>query len=454
MSSYKLKKGYDLRIEGAAEVVLESIARPTQVAVDGTEFHGLRPKMMVKAGDKVKAGSPLFLQKGTENFFFTSPVSGTVKDVVRGERRVLQEVVIDADEKDEFEEFQTISSGDLLNTSREVILEQVLKSGVFANVTARPFAVLADPSDTPRDIFVTAYLTGPLAPEVNLIIQGKEAAFQAGINALSKLTSGSVHVSIEGGRADLSDALKSVANAKVHQFNGPHPAGNVGIQIHHIAPMKKDEVVWTLDLAGVISIGQVFLEGKVSNERVIALTGECVSERKHYKVVSGSAVAQVTANKLANDKDVRFISGDVLTGRNVGTKGFLGTTDSQLTVIPEVPGYDFMGWMKPGLDKESYSKTFLSWLSPSKKYSHNTGYHGGVRAFVQTGVYETVVPMDIYPVHLIKCIMAEDIEAMEGLGILEVAPEDFALCDYICVSKIEVQDTLRKGLDLYRKEGC
>ncbi|EDM25719.1 Na(+)-translocating NADH-quinone reductase subunit A [Lentisphaera araneosa HTCC2155] len=453
MSSYKLKKGYDLRIKGDAEATLETLPRPTQVALDGREFHGLRPKMMVKAGDKVKAGSPLFLQKGTENFYFTSPVSGTVKDVKRGERRVLQEVIVDADETDEFEEFQAISAGDLLNTSREVILEQILKSGLFGQVLARPFAVLADPAVEPRDIFVSAYLTGPLAPEINLILEGNEAAFQAGINALSKLTTGSVNLGIEGGRSDLSEALKNPANAKVHHFNGPHPAGNVGIQIHHIAPINKDEVVWTLTAQAVISIGNLFIQGKVVSEKVIALTGESIDKRKHVKVITGASVADVTKGRVKSDENLRYISGDVLSGRTI-TGGFIGSSTSQLTVIPEINKMEFMGWVLPGNEKESFSRTFFSFLSPNKKYSHNTGYHGGERAFVQTGAYESVVPMDLYPVHLIKCIMAGDLEAMEGLGILEVAPEDLALCDFVCVSKIEVQDTLRKGLDFFRKEGC
>jgi Na+-transporting NADH:ubiquinone oxidoreductase subunit A len=453
MSSYKLKKGYDLRIKGEAEATLETLPRPTQVALDGREFHGLRPKMMVKAGDKVKAGSPLFLQKGTENFYFTSPVSGTVKEVQRGARRVLQEVIVEADEKDEFEEFQTISSGDLLNTSREVILEQILKSGLFGQILARPFAIIADPAVEPRDIFVSAFLTAPLAPEINLILEGNEAAFQAGINALSKLTSGSVNLGIEGGRADLSEALKNPANAKVNQFNGAHPAGNVGIQIHHVAPINKDEVLWTLSPQAVISIGNLFLQGKVVSEKVIALTGESIDQRKHVKVITGASIAEVTKGRVKADADLRYISGDVLSGRTI-TGGFLGITASQVTVIPEIEKMEFMGWALPGGEKESFSRTFPSFLSPKKKYSHNTGYHGGVRAFVQTGAYESVVPMDIYPVHLIKCIMAGDLEAMEGLGILEVAPEDFALCDFICVSKIEVQDLLRKGLDFFRKEGC
>ena len=452
MSSYKLKEGYNLRIKGEADSSLDIIPRPQQVAINGSEFHGLRPKMMVKPGEKVKAGSPLFLQKGTESFYFTSPVSGTVKEVVRGERRVLKEVIIDADEQDEFEEFQTITAGDLLNTSREVILEQILKSGLFAQVQSRPFAVLADPSDTPRDIFVSAYLTGPLAPEINVILEGNEAAFQAGLNALSKLTSGSVHLGLEDGRSDLSDALKNAANAKINYFSGPHPAGNVGIQIHHVAPINKDEVVWTLTPQALIAIGNLFLQGKVVSERVIAVTGESVNKANHVKVIAGAPVADIVKDRLATEEEVRYISGDVLSGQKLGA--FLGFNASQLTVIPEIEKMEFMGWVLPGGEKESFSRTFLSFLSPNKKYSHNTGYHGGVRAFVQTGVYESVVPMDIYPVHLIKCIMAGDLEAMEGLGILEVAPEDFALCDFVCVSKIEVQDLLRKGLDYFRKEGC
>ncbi|NQZ60061.1 MAG: NADH:ubiquinone reductase (Na(+)-transporting) subunit A, partial [Lentisphaeraceae bacterium] len=253
--------------------------------------------------------------------------------------------------------------------------------------------------------------------------------------------------------SDLSDALTKAANVKINSFKGPHPAGNAGVQIHHIKPVNKGDVVWTLTPQTVINIGKLFIEGKANYERVIAVAGESVgaSERKHYRTIAGAPIASILKSPAPDN--ARVICGDVLTGAKKDAEAFITPSCNLITLIPEILEKEFMGWMKPNVDVESYSRTFLSWLLPKKKFSHNTGYHGGERAFVATGEYESVVPMDIYPVHLVKCLMYRDIEAMEGLGILEVAPEDFALCDYICVSKIEVQDIIRKGLELYRKEG-
>jgi Na+-transporting NADH:ubiquinone oxidoreductase subunit A len=451
MATYTLKKGYDLRIQGSPESVLEDAALPETIAVDPREFLGIRAKLCVKVGDKVKAGSVLFFSKDCEDLKFTSPVSGEVTEIRRGERRALQEIIIKSDGAGSAEEFKAISSEDLLHTSREDILGTILKSGMFASFIQRPFAIVPNPQNVPRDIFVSAYSTAPLSGDVNLIVKGNEASFQAGLNALSKLTDGSVYLSHEHG-ATVSDAIIKAANVKINTFKGPHPAGNVGVQIHHIKPIKKGQYVWTLNPQAVINIGKLFIEGKASYQRVVAVAGESSTSRKHYRTIAGAPLSSIVGNNVSG-ADVRYISGDVLSGKKKCKDGYLGWNDNLVTLIPEITEKEFMGWVSPGMSKESFSNTFLSWLSPSKKYSHNTGYHGGVRAFVATGEYESVVPMDIYPVHLIKSIMCGDIEAMEGLGILEVAPEDFALCDFICVSKIEAQTILREGLDLYLKEG-
>jgi Na+-transporting NADH:ubiquinone oxidoreductase subunit A len=451
MATYTLKKGYDLRIVGAPESTLEDAPRPESVAVDPRDFFGIRPKLSVKVGDKVKAGSPLFCSKDCEDLKFTSSLSGEVVEIRRGDRRSLQEIVVKADGSDAHEEFTAISSDDLLQTPRETILSTLLKSGMFVSFIQRPFAIVPDPAVVPRDIFVSAYFTGPLRADVNVALKGNEAAFQAGLNALSKLTDGDVYLNHETGKSDLSDAITKAANVKTNTFSGPHPAGNVGVQIHHIKPVKKGDVVWTLTPQQVINVGKLFIEGKANFERIIAVAGESAPVKKHIKTIAGAPVKTVAGDKVSTD--ARCISGDVLSGVQKNLDGFIGWHANQLTIIPEIQKKEFMGWMLPSPKTESYSRTFFSWLSPGKKFSHNTGYHGGERAFVATGEYESVMPMDIFPVHLIKCIMYADIEAMEGLGILEVAPEDFALCDFICVSKIETQTILRDGLELYRKEG-
>lgn len=453
MATYSLKKGYNLRIVGEPESAIEDAPKPETVAVDSRDFFGVRPKLTVKEGDKVKAGSPVMMSKSNNDIKFTSPVSGEVVEIRRGERRSLQEIVIKSDGKDESEEFPVISSGDILTSTRETILSNILKSGLFVSFLQRPFAVVPDPSVTPRDIFISAYFTGPLHADINQILSGNEAAFQAGLNALSKLTDGDVYLSHEAGANGLSEAVTKAANVKINTFKGPHPAGNVGIQIHHIKPVGKGDVVWTVTPQTVVNIGKLFIEGKPNFERVVAVCGEKAKDKKHIKTIAGANLKAILKGKVDESAEVRYICGDVLSGSKKNADGFMAWECNQISLIPEIQNKEFMGWLLPGPNKESYSRTFWSWLSPGKKFSHNTGYHGGVRAFVATGDYESVVPMDIFPVHLIKCIMYGDIEAMEGLGILEVAPEDFALCDFICVSKIEVQQTLREGLDLYRKEG-
>ena len=453
MATYSLKKGYNLRITGEPESVIEDAPKPESVAVDARDFFGVRPKLTVKVGDKVKAGSPVLMSKDCNDVKLTSPISGEVVEIRRGDRRALQEIVIKSDGADTVEEFPVISSGDILTSTRETILNNILKSGLFVSFQQRPFAIVPDSTVTPRDIFISAYLTGPLHADINLILKGNEAAFQAGLNALSKLTDGDVYLAHEAGKSDLSEALTKAANVKINTFKGPHPAGNVGVQVHHIKPVNKGEVVWTVTPQTVINLGKLFIEGKPNFERVVAVCGESAKVRKHIKTIAGAPLKTILNGKVDESQEVRYICGDVLSGSKKEADGFLAWETNQISLIPEINKKEFMGWMLPNPNKESFSRTFWSWMSPNKKYSHNTGYHGGERAFVATGEYEAVVPMDIFPVHLIKCIMFGDIEAMEGLGILEVAPEDFALCDFICVSKIEVQEILRQGLDLYRKEG-
>lgn len=446
-ASIRLKRGFNLRIDGAAEKTLVSEVNSALYGVKPTDFPGLTPKLNVKTGDKVLAGSPLFHDKVRPEILFTSPVSGTVTVISRGERRKLLEIVIEKG-GDEFIDF---GKENLTDLSREKIKESLLKSGLWPSVRQRPYNIVAHPTDVPKAIFISGFDTSPLAPDYNFIAGNTSLTdLKAGIKALKKLTDGKIHLVLNG-NGEASEHLKNTEDVEISYFSGPHPAGNTGVHIHHLSPLNKGEVVWTVNLQDIITIGKLFTEGIYKNERIIALTGSEVLHPQYYKVRSGLSVISIVKENV-KPGNLRYISGNVLTGTKINSDGFLGFYDSQITVIPEGNYYEFFGWMKPGINKFSFSKTFASKLFPKKSYNLDTNLHGGERAFVMTGQYEKVVPMDIYPMQLLKAILAEDIEMMESLGIYEIAEEDFALCEFICPSKIEIQSIVRKGLDLMVRE--
>lgn len=443
----KIRKGLNIKLAGKAEKVLEKTELLSTYAVKPTDFPGLVPKLLVKPEDKVKAGTPLFYDKNKPEVLFTSPVSGTVKTINRGERRAILEVIVESDGSQVFEQFET---GNLESLSRDEVKAIILKSGAWPGIIQRPYAVVANPTDSPKSIFISGLDSAPLASDYDYAITGEEAAMQKGVDVLRKLTDGAVHLTVAADNATNS-IFNRIKGVEYHQISGPHPAGNVGIQIHHIAPINKGDVVWTLDPWAVIILGRLFLKGIYDAQKVIALVGSEVLKPRYYRVISGAGIEKIVAGKVS-DAPLRYISGNVLTGEKVTTHGFLGYYHNTLTVIPEGKHFEFLGWAAPGFNKFSASKTFLSSLLPKKTYRLDTNLNGGERAYVMTGQYEKVVPMDIYPVHLIKAILAEDIEAMENLGIYEVAEEDFALCEYVCTSKIEVQEIVRRGLDMMMKE--
>ncbi|MFA5819664.1 MAG: Na(+)-translocating NADH-quinone reductase subunit A [Bacteroidales bacterium] len=446
-SSVKLKKGLDIRIMGGAEKVLATEVQSTYYGVKPVDFPGLTPKLNVKPGDKVLAGTPLFHDKIHPEILFTSPVSGEVLSITRGDRRKLLEIVVEK-EGDEFIDF---GKSDPASLSREKIKETLLISGLWPAVRQRPYHIVAHPSDVPKAIFISGFDTAPLAPDYNFIMDNSSATlFRSGISVLKKLTDGKINLVLNG-KGGSSELLKKAAEVEISHFSGPHPAGNVGVHIHHLDPINKGEIVWFVNLQDVVAIGRLFEEGIYNHVRIIALTGSEVLYPQYYKVRSGASISALVKNnvKMGN---LRYISGNVLTGSRIEPDGYLGYYDSQVTVIPEGDYYEFFGWMMPGIDKFSFSKTFASSLIPRKSYSLDTNLHGGERAFVMTGQYEKVVPMDIYPMQLLKAILAEDIDLMENLGIYEIAEEDFALCEFICPSKIEIQSIVRKGLDLMIKE--
>ena len=447
----RLKKGFTINLAGKATQKIGESAPPDSVAIKPSDFHGIYiPKVVVKEGDTVKAGSPLFHDKKLERVQFTSPVSGEVVRITRGEKRSLLEVVVLADKTTEYQSFRKYTVSEIANLQAEEIKSQMLDAGVWANLVQRPFGILADPSSTPKAIHISAFDTAPLAPDYSFLFKGQDQFFQVGIDILKKLTPGAVHINIHNA-SDLSTVFSQAKGAEVNKFSGPHPAGCVGVQIHHIDPINKGDVVWTIAPAGVIQIGKLFLQGIYDASRLVAVTGSEVKNPQYVRSVTGASIKSLTSNNV-NGENVRYISGNVLTGANVGKDGYLGFFDQQVTVIPEGNDYEFLGWIMPGANKLSVQRAWglFSFLMPGKEYTLNTNTHGEPRAIVQTGVWEQLVPMDVLPGHLIKSILAEDIDEMEALGIYEVIEEDFALCEFADVSKHNVQGILREGLELIR----
>lgn len=445
----KLKRGFDINLAGKAEKKIAEVAQPETFALKPTDFHGiLRPKVLVKEGDNVKAGTPILFDKKNDRVMHTAPVSGEIAEIRRGEKRRLEEIVILADKDIEYESFQKASISDLQNMKREEILDQLLASGVWPNIVQRPYGIVANPEETPKAIFISGFDSHPLAPDYGTLFKGEEQYFNAGLEALKKLTPGTIHLNLK-----LNDEIPGIfsqaSNVQINKFAGPHPAGCVGVQIHHLDPINKGDVVWTINPYGVIQTGKLFLEGKYDASKVIAVAGSEVKNPQYYKTYTGASIKNFVENNVSGDH-LRFISGNVLTGEKISATGFLGFFDHLLTVIPEGDYYEFFGWIAPTSKKLSFQRGFglLSFLNPSKEYAVDTNTHGEPRAFVQTGVFEKVTPMDILPTFLMKAILAEDFDEMEELGIYEVIEEDLALCEFVDVSKHDVQAIIREGINL------
>ena len=443
----RLKKGLNIQLIGEANKVYATAEAAKTYEVKPTDFHGLIPKLTIKVGDKVKAGSVIFFDKYNEKVKFCSPVSGEITDIVRGEKRRILKIVISAEADIQYQEFSTSKLEDL---SREQIIDKMLCSGVWPFVRQKPYDIIANPTDMPKSIFISSFCSAPITIDNDFAMYGMDELFQKGLDVVSKLTSGITHLNIDG-NSNPSKLFTTAKGVQINKISGAHPAGNVGVQIHHIDPINKDDVVWYLNPQDILVIARLFSQGKYDVSRIVALSGSAVERPKYYRTISGAQLAPLLNINL-NESNNRVISGDILSGTKISKSGCLGFYDTSITVIPEGDEAEFLGWILPGLHKFSMSRTFLSWLTPTKKYKLDTNLHGEERAYVMTGEYEKVLPMDVYPTHLIKAIMIEDIELMENLGIYEVSPEDFALCEFVCTSKIEVQKLIRHGLDLVRKE--
>ena len=445
-----LKKGLDLPISGMAAQNTKKVIIPDVVAVKPTDFRGLVPKLLVREGDKVLAGTPVLADKMSQNILFASPVSGTVAEVVRGEKRKLLEVRIKADEKQEYVDFGVKKVADL---SAEQIRKALLEAGLWPAITQRPYGIIANPEAKPKAIFVSAFSTAPLAADAEYALREDFEHIQTAVNALAKLTDGGVHFSLNSENYS-GTPFHKVENVIQHTFTGKHPAGNVGVQIHHISPIRKGETVWTVSLLMLAAIGKLFNTGKYDVRRKIAVTGPKAINPAYVEAYPGIAIKDLKDFYDASE-NLRYVSGDVLTGTNVGAEGYLGFFDNQVTILEEGNKYELLGWAKPFRPSLfSTSRTYFSWLTPKKRYDMDTNLHGGPRAFVMNDVYSKVLPMDLYPVQLLKACLANDIDKMEKFGIYEVLEEDLALCEYVCPSKIYIQQIITDGIALMLKEMC
>ena len=446
-----IRRGYDIKLEGLAEKRIVNLPISDVISVKPSDFLQVIPKPVVESGDQVSAGQLIFLDKKRPELRFTSPVSGEIADIVRGEKRRILEIRILPDKSDiRYIEFPVADPKDL---SRDTIIERLLESGCWNYIRQRPFSIIANPTNKPKAIFVSCFDSSPLAPDLGYIIDFEKENFRSGLKVLSILSEGHLHMGLAGGpREGLKESIfAGIASHNIHYFHGPHPAGNVGIQIHHIDPIQKGEIVWFVNPQDVMIIGCLFNEGRYRADRVVALTGSSIHKTHYVRTVTGESMKNILSGKIKEHS--RIIQGNVLHGHISSTSDFLSFYTNQVTAIPEGDNPEFLGWLLPGLRKLSMSRTFFSWLFPKRVYNLDTNTHGEERAFVMTGQYDKVLPMNIFPVFLLKAILAKDIEKMEALGIYEVAEEDFALCEFVCTSKIEVQQIISEGLELIQAEG-
>lgn len=443
----RIKKGLNINLVGAAEQTTSKAVLSNVYAIQLSDFHGITPKMIVKQGAEVKAGEPLFYNKNIENMLFVSPVSGELVEIERGDRRRILTLKILADKTQEAFAGAVL---DVEKASKEELKAALLKSGCWPFIKQRPYDVVANPDATPKSIFISGYSSAPLQADLDYVLQGKEKELQAAITALGKLTPGKVHVTVGSSG---NSPLATLNGIELHKVSGPHPAGLVGTHISKLDPINKGETVWTVSPQDLVIIGEYLLTGKFNAERVVALAGSSVKAPKYYSTKIGAEISTFLYASGVNEENFRVINGDVLTGTKSKPDGYLGFYNNTVTVIPEGDDYELFGWNKPVFNKISATRALtFSWMQPNKKYELDTNTNGEHRAFVVTGQYEEVFPMDIFPMQLLKACMVKDLDEMEQLGLYEVAPEDFSLTEFICISKQPHQKIIREGLDLLQKE--
>lgn len=445
----KLRKGLDINLKGKAAKQKFSVKAAAQYALVPDDFVGMTPKVVVREGDKVKAGDALFVNKKQTDVKFASPVSGVVQAVVRGDRRKVLRVVVEADKDQQYVDF---GQKQVASLDGDAVVKALLEAGLFGYINQLPYAVSTTPDQKPRAVFVSALRDMPLAGDFEYELQGNEEDFQTGLTALSKVAP--VYLGI--GAKQTSKALTEAKDVEVNVFDGRCPAGNVGVQVNNIAPVNKGEVVWTVDPTAVIFFGRLFRTGKVDLRRLVAVAGSEITKPEYAEVLVGQPIADLLEGRLAAKNHVRIINGNPLTGRKATMDDFVGGHTSEITVIPEGDNVDEMlGWILPRTNDFSVSRSYFSWLfGKNKEYALDARVKGGERHMIMSGEYDKVLPMDIYAEYLIKAIIAGDIDRMEQLGIYEVAPEDFAVAEFVDSSKLELQHIVRQGLDMLRKENA
>ncbi|MBT4958607.1 MAG: Na(+)-translocating NADH-quinone reductase subunit A [Flavobacteriaceae bacterium] len=444
----RIKNGLTINLKGAAKNIVKEAPYPKSVSLNPSNFHLIIPKMVVRVGEKVNVGDVIFYSKKDERIKFCSPVDGLIKEIVRGAKRKIIEIVIDVDKNQKKLEHNII---ELEKLNADEIKNIILNSGCWPFIKQRPYEIIANPSEKPKSIFISSFNSAPISADFQIILDDQKEEFKTGLKVLSKLTDGEINICI---KKDISTFINDIKGIKTHIVSGPHPSGNVGVQIHHINPINSGERVWTLGPEDVAILGRFFLTGFYNPIRTIAVSGAPVKYPKYYKTIIGSELREIINDAGIDLKDsLRIINGDVLTGTKVEPDNYLGFYNNTVSVLREGNQYRMFGWV-PFINNKipSIYKTSFSWLFPNNKYDLDTNLNGEERAFVVTGEMEKVFPMDIFPMQLLKECMAENIDKMESLGIYEVAPEDFSLIDYSSSSKIEAQYIIRKGLDLMIKE--
>ena len=443
----KIKRGMDIPLEGKPSTHIHAISTSTTFALKPTDFKGLVPKLSIKQGEEVSVGDCLFTDKKNDKICFTSPVSGEIAEIVRGDRRAITAVKILADSSDyKYKEFDTKGYS---SKSADDIKSILLESGLWPFITQRPYGVIADTDVSPKSIHVSGFDSSPLAADLGVSLRGHEASIELGFEILNKLCEGGVHLNLHAKKDN--SIYQNIKGVKVSYFEGPHPSGLVGVQINNIDPINKGDIVWTIKPQHVAFIGKLFSTGKLDLEQNIVIAGSEVNEPAYYTTRIGASVDSLMKDNYKSD-NVRVISGNVLTGKKIEKDGYLGFFDNQITVIPEGDHYEMLGWLFPSYARPTLSSTLPLSKFLKKSFSVNTNPHGEPRAYVVTGQYEKVLPMNIMPQQLIKAVMAKDLELMENLGIYEVIEEDVALCEFVCTSKINVQQVLSEGLELMAEE--
>lgn len=449
MGMFKIKKGRDILLKGAAQKTIMEIPLPKRVAVQPSDFKGLNLRLAVKVGDEVKVGTTVLSDKANPDIVVASPASGKVAAINRGLKRALLSVVIETDGRQDAEIFPSLTEGQIENISRADIIGFLLKGHLWPVIRQRPFSKVANPQDKPKSVFVHAMNTEPLAADVDFILEGREKEFQTGLKVLKRLTEGEVHLCVKEGSK--SKALTQSQNVQIHTFSGPHPTGNVSTHIHCVDPIDKGDIVWYIEAQDVLRIAALFQNDIYSAERVVAVTGEGATDHQVYvKTIIGAPLLDLLGGNIP--QRMRCLSGSVLAGEDIGSEGFVCFYDSQVTIIPAGGKRELLGWLSPGINKYTFSRTFVSAFLPERKFSLDSDKHGSNRAIVLNNVYDSLVPLDIMTYFLLKAVLSENIEEAENLGILECDGEDFALCTFACPSKTNIGEIINNGLALIERE--